>query len=185
MIKYIYVAVICLVVVSCKQEQEKVVEEEVVTDIISDASNLEETEKENTLEIPSYNYEELAPIFEKNDDKVYVINFWATWCKPCIEELPYFETLHKNYKDKNVEVILVSLDLPSQLNKGLKNFVLRKKIQSKVIHLNDPDQNTWIPKVNANWDGAIPVTIIYKNDQKSFYAKSFTYDELEAEVKKF
>ena len=185
MIKYIHIVVVCLLIISCKQEQEKVIEEEVSTSIVSDTSNLEETEKEDIIEIPSYDYDGLAPIFEKNDDKVYVINFWATWCKPCIEELPYFETLNEKYKDKNVEVILVSLDLPNQLNKGLKNFVSRKNIQAKVIHLNDPDQNTWIPKVNANWDGAIPATVIYKNDKRSFHAKSFTYDELEKEVKQF
>ena len=140
---------------------------------------------EDSMVIASYDFEALAPIFEKQDDTVYVINFWATWCKPCIEELPYFEQLNAAYKDKNVEVILVSLDLPNQVNTGLKNFIKRKNIQSKVIHLNDPDQNTWIPKISANWDGAIPATVIYKNDQRSFYAQSFEYEALENEVLQF
>lgn len=183
MIRLIYLMLFGSLLFACKQDKSSITEQENPVETISETSNV--TVDNEAIEIPSYNFEELAPIFEKNDDKIYVINFWATWCKPCVEELPYFEKLNENYKNKNVEVILVSLDLPNQLNKGLKSFVLRKKIQSKVIHLNDPDQNTWIPKVNAKWDGAIPATVIYRNDQRSFYAKSFTYNELETEVNKF
>ena len=61
-------------------------------------------------EIKTYNFNELEPIFHYQNDTTYVINFWAMWCKPCVEELPYFETIRKNYSDKKVKVILVSLD---------------------------------------------------------------------------
>ena len=47
--------------------------------------------------------------------KVYLIDFWATWCKPCIKELPAFEELNARYQDKGLKVVLVSLDFPDIL----------------------------------------------------------------------
>ncbi|MFT5167540.1 MAG: thiol-disulfide isomerase/thioredoxin, partial [Saprospiraceae bacterium] len=65
------------------------------------------------------NFEALVPLFEKQNDTTYVINFWATWCKPCVAELPYFEELHNRYKGKKVKVLLISLDFPNQIEKKL------------------------------------------------------------------
>ncbi|APY10112.1 thioredoxin [Seonamhaeicola sp. S2-3] len=149
----------------------------------------ETTEKEvvnkggDDLEI--YDFNGLQPLLNKTDDTVYVINFWATWCAPCVKELPYFEDLYANYKDDNVEVILVSLDFPHQFETKLKPFIKKNKLQAKVVVLDDVDSNSWIPKVNKDWSGSIPATIIYKNDKRSFFEKSFTYNELENELKKF
>ena len=92
--------------------------------------------------------------------------------------------IHEKYKSQNVEVTLISLDLPNQVEKGLKRFVEKKNLQSRVIHLNDPDQNTWIPKVDPDWDGAIPATMIYSASGSAFFVKSFTQEELENEIKK-
>ena len=119
------------------------------------------------------------------DDKVHVVNFWATWCAPCVKELPHFEDLRENYKNKDVEVFLVSLDFPKQYDKKLKPFIKKHNLQSRVLVLDDVDMNSWIPKINEDWDGAIPVTIIYKNDKRQFYNQTFTYEELEKEVKHF
>ena len=66
--------------------------------------------------VPVYEkFSELESLFQFENDTTYVINFWATWCKPCIEELPYFESLHKKYQDKKVRVVLVSLDFDLSL----------------------------------------------------------------------
>ena len=130
----------------------------------------------------SLNYEQLKPYLEKNDGKTYVVNFWATWCAPCVKELPFFERLNEDYKDKNVKVILVSLDFPKKIESQLLPFLERKKINSTVYVLDDPDANSWIEKIDKSWSGAIPATIIYKGENKSFYEKSFTYEELEKEL---
>lgn len=118
-------------------------------------------------------------------DKTYIVNFWATWCKPCVEELPYFEEVGKKYRERNVEVLLVSLDFPNQVDKQLKPFIEKNKIASRVILLNDPDQNSWISKVDSNWTGAIPATLIFNKSQRAFYEKSFTLETLENEINKF
>jgi len=135
--------------------------------------------------IPSYNYSELAPLLSKKDEKTYVINFWATWCAPCVKELPAFEKLLDSYKDKNVAVILVSLDFPNQVESKLIPFVKKNKLKSKVVLMNDPDQDAWIPKISKKWSGAIPATLIYNSKKRVFYERSFNYDELEAALKKF
>jgi thiol-disulfide isomerase/thioredoxin len=124
----------------------------------------------------------LEPLFEQNDGATYVINFWATWCLPCVKELPHFEKLNETYKNKNVKVILVSLDFPKKIESQLLPFLERKKIQSAVYVLDDPDANSWIEKVNKDWSGAIPATVIYKGKNKKFFEQSFTYEELEKEL---
>lgn len=107
----------------------------------------------------------------KNDENVYVINFWATWCAPCVKELPYFEKLHQ--ENKNLKVILVSLDSAKDLEKKLIPFIQRKKITAQVIQLADKDYNSWLPKIDANWSGSIPATLIISGDKKLFAEREF------------
>lgn len=135
------------------------------------------------LEIVDFNG--LEKYLNTTSDKIYVVNFWATWCAPCIKELPYFEAVNKNYAAKNVEVILVSLDFPHVYESKLKPFITDNKIKSKVLVLNDMDSNSWIPKVDDSWTGAIPATLIYNKNERRFFEKAFTYKELENEIKQF
>lgn len=136
-------------------------------------------------EVPVYDFEGLQPLLQKQNDTTYVVNFWATWCKPCVAELPVFEDLNKKYKDKKVKVLLVSLDFIKNYNSRLLPFIKDQKIQSQVVLLNDPRSNEWIDRVSPQWSGAIPATLIYRNNQRMFYERSFTTPELEAEVQKF
>ena len=139
----------------------------------------------NTIQLEIYDFNGFQKFLNKKDNKTYVINFWATWCAPCVKELPYFEKLHETYTSKNVEVILVSLDFPHLYESKLKPFIIDRKLKSKVIALDDVDMNTWIPKVSEDWSGSIPATVIYRNDHYKFYEQSFNYEELEKEVKQF
>lgn len=107
----------------------------------------------------------------KNDDKIYVVNFWATWCAPCIKELPYFEKLHQ--QNKNVIVILASLDSKKDIEKKLIPFIKRKKITAQVVSLNDKDYNTWLPKIDRDWSGSIPATFIFSGNKKLFAEREF------------
>ncbi len=125
-------------------------------------------------------YDQFAPYLNKQNDTTYVINFWATWCKPCVKELPYFEALHNTYSDKKVKVILVSLDFPDQIENKLIPFLKEKQLKSDVIVFTDGDMNSWIPKISETWTGAIPATLVYKNTQSAFYEQSFdTFKELD------
>ncbi|MDO5980016.1 TlpA disulfide reductase family protein [Flavivirga spongiicola] len=177
-LKLLIVAI--LIITSCKHEKKRVADSRDITkQEVSDEMNLSDV----VLEV--YDYNGFEKFLNKKDDKIYVINFWATWCAPCVKELPYFEKLNSQYNDKNVEVILVSLDFPHLYESKLKPFIKKRKLKSKVIALDDVDMNSWIPKVNKDWSGSIPATIIYKNDDNKFFEQSFTYEALETEVKHF
>ncbi|WP_442844782.1 TlpA disulfide reductase family protein [Leeuwenhoekiella sp. H156] len=139
--------------------------------------------QEQGYKLPVYDYEHFKPFLKVTDtDVVRVINFWATWCKPCLAELPAFETLQANYKDKQVEVILVSLDFPDQVKERLIPFILKKQLKSKVLLLDDPHGDVWIPQVSEEWSGAIPATIILTSEEYRFYERSFEYPALEHEL---
>jgi thiol-disulfide isomerase/thioredoxin len=148
----------------------------------------QETQHEYTYHPPVIfeEFEVMAPLFEKQNDTIYVINFWATWCKPCVEELPYFEELHNRYKGKKVKVLLVSLDFPDQIDKKLIPFIKEKQLNSEVVILTDGDANNWIPKIAEEWSGAIPATLVYDKNKRSFHEQSFeTFDELNNILKQF
>ena len=159
------------------------------TDEVAEASD-EVTIKESEPEIepipglPYYDYAELEQeFFTEREKPIYVINFWATWCKPCVKELPAFEMLGKEYKDKNVEVVLVSLDFPEHGKTRVVPFIEEHDLKSRLLLLDDPNANYWISAVDEKWSGAIPATVIVKNGERHFYERSFTYEELENELK--
>jgi thiol-disulfide isomerase/thioredoxin len=147
-------------------------------------SNTETFAAEN-IEVDVRTFEEFQPLLSPSDDKIYVFNFWATWCRPCIKELPYFEELNKNYKNKNVKVYLVSLDFIDHLESHLLPFLNRNPLESELILLNAPRYNQWIHKVSDEWSGAIPATIFLydKGNSQKFYQQEFTYSELENIIK--
>jgi thiol-disulfide isomerase/thioredoxin len=149
---------------------------------------VKETSTQKVVQVSSvktYNYSELKPFLEKKDDKIYVINFWATWCAPCVKELPYFEKIKQEYANKNVEVLLVSLDFPKQVEKKLIPFINKNKIQSEVVLLDDVNEDVWIKAIDESWSGALPATIIYNKNNRKFYEQSFDYKTLESELLTF
>lgn len=161
--------------IACNSEKKEISKQE-------EAVELKNADSES---IESYDFEAFEPFLKQNDDKTYVINFWATWCKPCVEELPYFEKVNQEWKEKNVEVLLVSLDFPKHIDTKVIPFLKKNNISSKVVLLDDPDQNAWIPKIDSSWSGAIPATIIYNKSGMKFYEQPFTYEELSQEINSF
>lgn len=133
--------------------------------------------------VPTLTFEAFEPLLAKQNDTVYVINFWATWCAPCVKELPDFERLNQKYNKQKFKMILVSLDFSRQKETRLIPFVQQHKLKAEVLHLNAPDANAWISKVNPEWSGAIPATLIYRGDKRIFHEGSYTFLELDAVVK--
>lgn len=136
-------------------------------------------------DIEVYNFSELKPLLSKVDDITYVVNFWATWCAPCVKELPYFQELNETYKSEKVKVLLVSLDFPDKFETQLIPFVKKNNLIPQVILLDDPDENGWIPKVDKSWSGALPATLIYNKNKRKFYQQPFTKESLFKEVNTF
>ena len=129
------------------------------------------------------NYVTLEKTVLSDKNTIYVVNFWATWCGPCIKELPHFERL--NSENKNIKVVLVSLDFKNQYESKLLPFLKKKSIKSEVVLLTDKDYNAWLPVVDKDWSGSIPATLIIKNGKKIFVEKIFSsYEELKEYVNK-
>jgi len=139
----------------------------------------------DSITILSYDFNGFEPFLHQKDEYIYVVNFWATWCVPCVKELPYFDQLQEKYASQKVHVLLVSIDFSKVAEDVLIPFIQRQNIISEVILLDDPDGNSWIPKVDKNWSGAIPATVIYNQNERKFYERSFTFEELEKELLNF
>ena len=165
-----------LMFVSCKKET-------LVVDKVN--AKPKEVFEHNQMRISYYDFDEFEKFLNIQDDEIYVINFWATWCTPCVEELPHFESINTTYKHKGINVVLVSLDKQKHITDRLFPFLEKHDIRSEVMVLNDANPNTWIDRVDPHWSGSIPITIIYSKDKRRFYERTFKLKELKNEVEKF
>jgi len=131
-------------------------------------------------EVPIVKFDRLEKLMQTKSEKIQVINFWATWCAPCVAELPLFEKLNAAQSEK-VKVTLVNLDYADQINK-VKGFVSRKKMKSDVLLLDEIDYNSWIDRVDTRWQGAIPATLIINTStgQRKFIDREVKEGELES-----
>ncbi len=141
-------------------------------------------------DIPYIQADQITRWKQSDSDTVYVLNFWATWCAPCVAELPELEKLHAEYAGQAVKVILISTDFRRDVEKKVKPFVQRKALKSQVMFMNEPTPNDWIDLVSPQWTGAIPATLIVckRRGFERLFEKQVTYEELEKavlEAKKF
>jgi thiol-disulfide isomerase/thioredoxin len=138
---------------------------------------------EKMAQVETISLEQLqTKMIHPENDTLYVVNFWATWCKPCIAELPFFEQAKKNNADKRVKILLISLDFLSEKEK-VKLFVAKKGLQNEVYLLNAGNPNNWIDKIEKSWDGAIPATVMYKTGQQVFFKEGdLTKAELDSTI---
>lgn len=171
----------CCLLPSCSnQEQEP-------SDVVVDAPANDKIAElllpnRDSLPYPVYSsFDQVAALFdEASDEQTLVINFWATWCKPCVEEIPYFEQLAN---ETDARVIMVSLDFKKDVATKLKKFVEQRKMKLPVIALADGDYSGWIDRVEPSWAGAIPVTLIRRGKKQVFHPSKFAdYDELRTAV---
>lgn len=136
-------------------------------------------------DIPYIKAEQITRWKTADTDTVYVLNFWATWCGPCVAELKHFEKLTQKYAAQKVKVVLVSADFKRDVEKKLKPFVKRKKLKSQVVFMDEPTANKWIDLVSPDWSGTIPATLIVskRKSYERFFEGELTWKELEAAVK--
>lgn len=127
---------------------------------------------------------DLEKRIKNNSDTTYIVNFWATWCAPCVKELPDFDSINIAYRNNKVKVLLVSMDFKEDLKTKLLPFIASKKISSEVLLLDEVNGNYFIPKVSEQWSGAIPATLIVNNQKKAnhFFEKKLNYEFLKTEI---
>lgn len=122
-------------------------------------------------EIPSYKAEQVMNRLGANEDTLYIVNFWATWCGPCIKELPEFDKLAEKYKGHPVKILLVNMDFKNDYPSKIQKFISKKKLTHEVLWLNESKPNDFIPKITNEWQGSIPATLLFykKKSWKKFY----------------
>jgi thiol-disulfide isomerase/thioredoxin len=118
-------------------------------------------------------------------DTLFVVNIWATWCKPCVAEMPYFEQYAQERSHQPVKVIFLSADDPEETATLTQPLVDRKRIQNAVWVINETNPNNWIPRVDPNWQGDIPATLLVRNGKKiAFHNGEFDLESLRTFVDK-
>ena len=128
---------------------------------------------------PSYKIDDLVKRVS-NKDTVYVVNFWATWCIPCVTELPEFNKISDQYQGKPVKVLMVSLDFEDAYPKKLDAFRAKKKLKPEVVWFNETNANVFIPKIDNSWSASIPATWIVnaKKEYSNFNPGTVTAQQL-------
>lgn len=133
-----------------------------------------------------YKKSDLLKRIYNSSDTTYIVNFWATWCKPCVAELPEFEAFYQAHRTEAVKVLLVTLDFREDLEKRVLPFLQKNKYSSEVILLDETNGNDFIDAIHTQWSGAIPATLITAKDKRKqvFFEKKITAAILEEELKK-
>ncbi|HRK60388.1 MAG TPA: TlpA disulfide reductase family protein [Candidatus Kapabacteria bacterium] len=130
-------------------------------------------------QVGSMNVDQITERLTKNNDTTFIINFWATWCKPCVEELPVFESITQKYPKGRIKVLLVSLDFKNKVQSVLIPFVKKRNLQSEVIWLNEKNYDAIIDKIHPDWSGSLPATLIVAPHNRIVFFKEGTIDEQE------
>lgn len=122
--------------------------------------------------------DQLNERLKNGGDTTYIINFWATWCVPCVKELPNFEKLNEQFKGEELKILLISVDFKSQLYSSVIPFIKKKKLKNEVLLLDETDQQEYINRIDTSWSGSVPATLFVNNNNRKFIEKEFTFTEL-------
>lgn len=129
--------------------------------------------------------ETLKKEYIKPNDTTYIINFFATWCGPCIQEMPVINKFYQSTKDKKIQLIFVSLDggiAPAKLTK----FIKKQKMEAPVFILNESSDFSWLSYIDQRWQGGIPATMVVNSEKKvkAFFETPMENGQLEFYLKK-
>lgn len=137
----------------------------------------------NSQSVETIKFSDLQDKILYTDAPLTVFNFWATWCKPCILEMPHFDNLEAENKD--IKVYFISLDFKQDFEK-VEKFLAKRNFKSEVFYLDEKDPDSYLRKVSPNWSGAIPATLFVTDLGKTFFhEKAFSKEELQNTVEKY
>lgn len=112
--------------------------------------------------LPEWNEMNINGSEKISSDRNEVIHFFATWCKPCMQELPIFDTLRTMYSSEKLELTFVCMDLKN--SKKMKKKINKLNLPGHIYYL-EPTQKS-VQSINPNWKGELPASIIYLPNNK-------------------
>ena len=132
------------------------------------------------------NVNDIASIKNENKGKVFAINFWASWCKPCVNEFPALVKLNKNYKGDSFNLIFISLDFKEEVSTKLIPFLQNSGVDYTSYYLETNRPEEIMDYLNKKWDGGIPATFIFdkSGNLQNFILGERDYEFFEKEIKK-
>lgn len=112
-----------------------------------------------------------------------VLNFWATWCAPCLEEMPWFNKIAG--QNKNIDLIFVSVDNARAFPEKIQSLANKKKIKATLIWLNETNADVFCPRIDERWSGSIPATLFvnHKSNYRKFTEKQISPVELRKQLR--
>lgn len=131
------------------------------------------------------NIDQLHKRLANGNDTTFIINLWATWCIPCVEELPVFEKFQDKFGREKMKVLLLSVDDIALLESKVNPFVKKKKLKNEVWVLDEGNQQEYIDRIDTSWSGSLPATVFVKGERKLLYEQQFTLLELIKVYQKF
>lgn len=132
--------------------------------------------KAQSIQVVKFN--ELKQRAFNQSDTTYVVNFFASWCAPCLKEIPAFLQLIDSTQNSKTKVLFVSVDFKIDAKKNLEPIIIKYQL-SPIYLLDEPNGNIWINEIDNNWSGAIPATLIVKKNRKrKFMVTNLTYAKL-------
>jgi thiol-disulfide isomerase/thioredoxin len=132
------------------------------------------------------NVNDIVNIKNQNAGKVFAINFWASWCKPCVNEFPALVKLNKNYNSRNFNLIFISLDFKEEVSTKLLPFLKINDVDYTTYYLDTNSPEEIMDYLNKKWDGGIPATFIFDKSGKlqNFILGEHSYEFFEKEIQK-
>ena len=139
----------------------------------------------NSQSIAKWKITDLQEYISKSDTPT-IVSFWATYCGPCIKEIPYFQEVVKQYEKKGVKLLLVSLDFKESFPDKISSFADKRKFTSTIVWLDETNADYFCPKVDSKWSGVMPATLFINNKKghRSFFEEEMSKDKFETELKK-
>ena len=149
--------------------------------MVTMSSSVLRTSPMHSQQVKLITVDQLNERLEQGRDTTFIVNFWATWCAPCIKELPHFEKLQQEKRREKLKVLLVSVDFKSRLEKSVVPFAKNRGLKNEVFLLDETDPQIYIDRIDKTWSGAIPATLFVKGKKRRLIEKEFTYPSLLAE----
>ncbi|MBI1342597.1 MAG: redoxin domain-containing protein [Terrimonas sp.] len=136
-------------------------------------------------EVQKVKMSELLTLIRESNHPL-IVNFWATFCGPCVEEIPYFQEAVKKYENSGTELLLVSLDLPGFFPDKIRTFARKRNFNASLYWLDETDADYFCPMIDSAWSGVMPATLLIDNKTgyRRFFEEQIPRDTIEAEIRR-